>query len=260
MKYLLWIVIISIIVIGGFYAINSYIYMEKQGDPENRVPQEMVIDVQPVEHASAVITWGDAVIYTDPTGDASAYANRPAATIIVVTDIHGDHLSTSTLTAVRAGATLIVPQAVQDLLPAEHASTSRVMANGESIVEQGFTITAVPMYNLPEDDTSRHAKGRGNGYIFERDGQKLYIAGDTDGTPEMRALTEIDVALVPMNPPFTMTVEEAAETVLAFKPAHVYPYHYRGPDGLNDVELFKQLVNAGDPNIDVVLLDWYPNQ
>jgi L-ascorbate metabolism protein UlaG (beta-lactamase superfamily) len=260
MRTLVWIVFVLIILIGGFFVLNNYIYMEKQGEPENQVPQEMLIDVQPVEHASAVITWGDYVIYTDPTGDAAAYADRPSPSFVVLTDIHGDHLSTSTLAAVRGDAIVIVPQAVQELLPAEIASSTRVMANGESISANGFTITAVPMYNLPEDDTSRHTKGRGNGYIFERDGQKLYIAGDTDGTPEMRALTGVTVALLPMNPPFTMSVEEAAEAVLAFKPEHVYPYHYRSPDGLNDVEKFKQLVTAGDPNIDVVLLNWYPSQ
>jgi L-ascorbate metabolism protein UlaG (beta-lactamase superfamily) len=153
---------------------------------------------------------------------------------------------------------LIVPQAVKDLLPPDLASRAKVLKNGETITESGFQILAVPMYNLPEVADSRHAKGRGNGYVIERDGSRLYVAGDTAGIPEMRTLKNIDIALVPMNLPYTMSVEEAASAVLEFKPKKVYPYHYRGQNGLSDVSRFKELVNAGDPAVEVVLLEWYP--
>jgi len=134
-----------------------------------------------------------------------------------------------------------------------------VLANDEFTAEQELKIQAVPMYNLPDaDNKDRHVKGRGNGYIIAGVDFRVYVAGDTAGTPEMRALTDIDIALVPMNLPYTMGVEEAADAVLAFKPRQVYPYHYRGPDGLADVGTFKQLVNAGDPNIEVILAEWYP--
>src|SRR5690606_36671567 len=102
-----------------------------------------------------------------------------------------------------------------------------------------------------------HSKGRGNGYLLEMDGHRAYIAGDTAGIPEMRALTDIDLAFVPMNPPYTMDVEEAADAVLEFAPVTVLPYHYRTPDGLSDVARFAEIVNEGNPEIEVVQLEWY---
>ncbi len=239
-----------------FYAFNSYIYSEKQGDP-GRSGSPMV-SVTPVSHASAVIRFDDTVIFTDPVGESDAYAQLPAPDLILLTDIHGDHLSTSTLTALAGNATIIAPQAVKDLLPAELAARTQVLAHSERVTELDFDILALPMYNLPESADSRHPKGRGNGYVIERDGFRLYVAGDTAGIPEMRALRDIDIALIPMNLPFTMSVEEAADAVLAFRPAQVYPYHYRGQDGLSDVARFKELVDAGNADVEVVLLDWYP--
>lgn len=216
-------------------------------------------EIIPISHATAVITWGDRVIYADPVGKAKAFAGQPPADIVLVTDIHGDHFSTSTLTSVvGTNTSLIVPQAVMDQLPEYLKRQASILNNGESHDEKGFRVTAVPMYNIPESSGAFHTKGRGNGYVIERDGKRVYIAGDTSATPEMRALTEIDTALIPMNLPYTMSVEEAADGVLAFKPRRVYPYHYRGPDGLSDTNQFKELVNRGDPNIDVILLNWYP--
>ena len=219
--------------------------------------QSAPVQVIPISHATAVLVWGDVVIYTDPTGGAEAFAGQPLADIVLVTDIHGDHLETSTLAAVVGEqTTLIVPQAVKDMLPDDLAARARVLANGETIADRELKILAMPMYNLPEGP-ERHPKGRGNGYLIAGADFRVYVAGDTAGIPEMRALTDIDIALVPMNLPYTMGVEEAADAVLAFKPKQVYPYHYRGPDGLADVGKFKQLVDAGNAGVEVVLLDWY---
>jgi L-ascorbate metabolism protein UlaG (beta-lactamase superfamily) len=114
------------------------------------------------------------------------------------------------------------------------------------------------MYNLPETEDSRHPKGRGNGYVINLGGKSVYFSGDTEDIPEMRSLKNIDIAFVCMNLPFTMDVEQAAHAVLAFKPKIVYPYHYRGQNGLSDVEIFKKAVNAGNNKIDVRLRNWYP--
>ena len=256
-----------IVIAGAWYAFEKN--GAEQGDTMDTRMQSP-IKVIPISHATAILEWpastsdgsstrggGGAVFYTDPTGGADAFAGQPPADIVFVTDIHGDHLQPETLAAVLGDAVLVVPQAVKDQLPEALAGKSLVMKNGDSIEQHGFTITAIPMYNVPESPEAFHIKGRGNGYLIERDGTRLYIAGDTGGTQEMRALTNIDTALVPMNLPYTMSVDEAADAVLAFKPLHVYPYHYRGPDGLADVERFKQLVEAGDPSINVGLLDWY---
>ena len=254
MKILVWIVIAAAAIGAVAYAVK-----DKPADNAPIMQAPAAVTVVPITHATAVLRYKDATVYTDPTGAASLFAGQPAADIVLVTDIHGDHLSTTTLAAVVGTTTsLIVPQAVKDLLPAALAARARVLKNGETIQEKGFSITGVAMYNLPEATSSPHVKGRGNGYVLEKDGARVYIAGDTAGTPEMRALKNIDIALVPMNLPYTMTVEEAADAVLDFKPKAVYPYHYRGQDGLSDIQKFKQLVNAGDPAITVVLLDWYP--
>jgi len=259
MKTLLWVIAIIIVIGGLFYAFKGTTETPIGTTP---TPVSVPVVVTPITHATAILSWAGSTIYTDPTGSTTPFAGRPSPDIIIVTDIHGDHLSTTTtlLALVGSSTSLIVPQAVENLLPASLASSSKVLANDQTITEKGFSITAVPMYNLPTPGTTtpvRHTKGRGNGYIIERDGYRVYIAGDTAGTPEMRALTDIDIAFVPMNLPFTMGVDEAADAVLDFKPARVYPYHYRGQDGLADVDRFKQLVNAGDPNIEVVLLNWY---
>ena len=113
------------------------------------------------------------------------------------------------------------------------------------------------MYNLPDDKDARHSKGRGNGYVLTLGGKRIYISGDTEDIPEMRALKSIDVAFVCMNLPYTMDINQAAGAVLEFKPKVVYPYHYRGQGGLAEVEGFKKLVNAGSKSIDVRLRNWY---
>jgi L-ascorbate metabolism protein UlaG (beta-lactamase superfamily) len=116
------------------------------------------------------------------------------------------------------------------------------------------------MYNLPETADSRHTKGRGNGYVINIGGKNIYISGDTEDIPEMRALKNIDVAFVCMNLPYTMDINQAASAVLAFKPKIVYPYHYRGSGGLSDVAAFKKMVNEKDPKIDVRLAEWYSSK
>jgi L-ascorbate metabolism protein UlaG (beta-lactamase superfamily) len=217
--------------------------------------------VQPINHASVVLTAKGKTIYVDPVGGAAKYQGLAAPDIILITDIHGDHFDPATLDAIKtAGTVLVVPQAVADKLPAADKTAGLViLANGSHTDQGGIGIAAIPMYNLPASTTDpRHPKGRGNGYVLSVGGKKIYLSGDTQGIPEMRALTGIDVAFVCMNLPYTMDINEAADAVLAFKPKIVYPYHYRGQNGLSDVNAFKSLVQAGNKNIEVRLRNWYP--
>src|SRR6185436_1926633 len=147
---------------------------------------------------------------------------------------------------------IVVPKAVADQLPAELKSKAIVIANGEKKEVQGVAIEAVPMYNLTEDRLKFHTKGRGNGYVVTVGGKRVYISGDTEDIPEMRALKNIDVAFICMNLPYTMTEEQAASAVREFKPKIVYPYHYRG----SDAGKFEKLVGS-DSGIEVRLRDWY---
>ncbi len=225
-------------------------------EPKATVAGEPI--VTPISHASFVMEWGDIVIYNDPVGEVTQYTALPAPDLILLSDVHGDHLSTTTLLLLSSEATIIAPQAVMDLLPESLRAQTVVLENNVSTHFNGLLVTAMPMYNLPESEDSRHSKGRGNGYLVEGSERLVYIAGDTSGIPEMRALTNIDIAFIPMNLPYTMGVEEAADAVLAFAPRTVIPYHYRTPDGLSDIASFKNLVEAGSDSIEVRLLDWYP--
>lgn len=219
------------------------------------------VKICPIQHATAVLEWNNLSIYVDPTGGAEAFKGLDAPDLILITDIHGDHFDLKTLEELNTKkAKIIVPKAVADKMPAVFTPQVDVLNNGDTKERFGITIEAVPMYNLREEAKKFHQKGRGNGYVLNMGGQRIYISGDTEDIPEMRALTNIDKALVCMNLPYTMTVESAADAVLAFKPKQVYPYHYRGRPEVSNVAKFKRLVNSGNPNIEVVQLDWYPNE
>jgi len=204
----------------------------------------------PVKHASFVMQWNGKTIYVDPVGGAEPYAGLPGPDVVLVTDIHGDHLNAETLAGMH-GTAIVAPQAAYDQAPDNIKNMiTTIMKNGDKVSVDDIGIEAVPMYNITEDRLKYHAKGRGNGYLLTLGDTRVYIAGDTEAIPEMLALKDIDVAFIPMNLPYTMTVEQAAEAVRTFRPAIVYPYHYRG----SDVGEFKRLV--GDAS-EVRLLEWY---
>ena len=206
--------------------------------------------VHPINHATFAMAWKDKTIYVDPVGGGKRFDGLPKPDLILVTDIHGDHLDAGTLEAIGGSATIVAPAAVAEKLPEKLQTT--VLANGESKSVAGISVEAVPMYNLTADRLKFHNKGRGNGYVVTLGGKRVYISGDTEDIPEMRALKNIDVAFVCMNLPYTMTIEQAAGAVREFKPKIVYPYHYRG----SDTEKFKQLVGS-DGGVEVRLRDWY---
>ncbi|WP_223653154.1 MBL fold metallo-hydrolase [Hymenobacter psoromatis] len=217
------------------------------------------LTVQPITHGSVVFTWNGKTIYVDPYGGAAGYTGLAAPDVVLITDIHGDHLDPKTLAGLSVGkALMIVPQAVAEKLPVEYKPQVRILRNGQRLDTLGMTVSAIPMYNLPEAADAPHTKGRGNGYVLNMGGKNVYLSGDTEDIPEMRALKNIDVAFVCMNLPYTMDVNQAAQGVLAFKPGIVYPYHYRGQNGLSDVAAFKKTVNAANKKIDVRLRNWYP--
>jgi L-ascorbate metabolism protein UlaG (beta-lactamase superfamily) len=217
--------------------------------------------IQPVMHAALVLQWNAKTIWVDPSGGASLYAGLSSPHLILLTDIHGDHLDLKTLEALPIhNAKIIAPQAVIDKLPAKMKAQAMVLNNGDKTKLMDMEIKALPMYNLPETADSRHPKGRGNGYVLSLGSKKIYISGDTEDIAEMRDLDDIDVAFVCMNLPYTMDVNQAADAVLDFKPKIVYPYHYRGQNGLSDVNEFKAKVEAKNPKIEVRLRNWYPAQ
>jgi len=207
------------------------------------------VRITPIYHASLLIEAAGKAIYVDPWGRGN-YDGLPAADLILITDIHPDHLDPAQIAKLsKAGTTIIAPPAV-----AATVTSAKVLRNGESTSWEGWAVEAMPMYNMkrgPEPGKFYHDKGRGNGYVLTYGGKRFYIAGDTEGIPEMRALKNIDVAFVPMNLPYTMPPEEAADAVRAFHPKVVYPYHYRG----SDLAVFSKALEGS--GIEVRIRNWY---
>jgi L-ascorbate metabolism protein UlaG (beta-lactamase superfamily) len=208
------------------------------------------VKITPLNHASTLIEAGGKTVYFDPAQPAKL-AGLPKADLILITDIHGDHMDPDSIKEISKADTEIfaAPAVVQTV------TSGKPIANGETKTWQGWTIEAIPAYNLkrgPAPGKLFHDKGRGNGYVLTYGGKRFYFSGDTEGVPEMRALKNIDVAFVCMNLPYTMPPEEAADAVKAFHPKIVIPYHYRG----SDLAVFQKALEG--TGIEVRLLDWYP--
>ena len=204
------------------------------------------LEITPIRHASLLIQAGGKTLYVDPAqGD---YDALPKADYILITDVHGDHMVPAIIDKLKKPSTVILaPKAVVATV-----ASATVISNGETRTLGDFKVEALPMYNTTPERQQYHPKGRGNGYLLTYGGKRIYISGDTEGIPEMKALRNIDIAFVCMNLPFTMSPQEAAAAVRAFHPAVVYPYHSSG----SDVQAFaKALEGTG---IDVRLRDWYP--
>jgi L-ascorbate metabolism protein UlaG (beta-lactamase superfamily) len=242
--------------VAFLFCVSALFAQAQLAAPDHETVRGGELTIQPVMHATLVLTYNKKTIYVDPTGGAAAFKGLAAPDMILITDIHGDHFDPKTLDSIGGpGTVLVVPQAVADKLTPAAGRKPVILKNGDQTTQAGITITAIPMYNLPEAADAFHTKGRGNGYVLGIGGKQVYISGDTEDIPEMRSLKNIDIAFVCMNLPYTMDVNQAAQGVLAFKPKVVYPYHYRG----QDVNTFKSLVNAADKNIEVRLRNWYPS-
>ena len=189
-------------------------------------------------HASLLMAFNGKDIFIDPFGQVADYSSLPKADLVLITHEHRDHLDPQALAAIRTPATALV------LNPAgaRQVSGGIAMRNGDVETVAGLRVEAVPAYNLVhkrEDGQLFHPKGGGNGYILTFGDTRLYVAGDTENIPEMKALKIIDIAFLPMNLPYTMTPEMVADAANAFKPHILYPYHYGNTDTRKLVELLK---------------------
>ncbi len=182
-----------------------------------------------VGHGSLMFAFGGKAIHVDPVSAEADYAAMPKADLILVTHDHFDHLDPKAIAAIRKGDTAIV-------LTARCAPTIKggvVMRNGEAREVAGLKIEAVPAYNILHkrpDGAPFHPRGDGNGYVITFADTRVYVAGDTENTPEMKALKDIAIAFLPMNLPYTMTPEMVADAARAFRPRILYPYHYGKTD------------------------------
>ena len=214
------------------------------------------VTVHPVDHASVVLETPGGTIYVDPVGDAANYGGLPSPDLILITHEHGDHYNADTLAALVVENTqMIVNPAVYDMLPEAMQASATAIGNGATASYGDVGIDAIPAYNTTEERLNFHPQGRDNGYVISVDGLRIYVSGDTEDIPEMRALENIDVAFVCMNLPYTMDKEAAASAVMEFAPSYVYPYHYRGQDdGTQDPRAFAELISG---ETEVKIGNWY---
>jgi L-ascorbate metabolism protein UlaG (beta-lactamase superfamily) len=191
-----------------------------------------------IGHGTLMFAFGGKTIHVDPVGQYADYAKFPKADLILITHGHRDHLDPKAVAMLRQPSTeIVLTQAAAGLV-----AGGVVMANGEVKTVAGLTIEAVPAYNLVhkrESGEPFHPKGEGNGYIITFGGKRVYVAGDTENTPEMKALKGIDIAFLPMNLPYTMTPEMVADAARAFKPKILYPYHFGKTNTAGLVALLK---------------------
>jgi L-ascorbate metabolism protein UlaG (beta-lactamase superfamily) len=205
-----------------------------------------------IGHGSLMFTFNGMVIHVDPYSRRADYSTLPKADLVLITHHHRDHLDLDALNLIKKDKTkIIAPQKCADQI-----GKCLVMANGDSKIIDGLKIEAVPAYNLVhkrESGEPFHVKGEGNGYIITFGHKRVYVAGDTENIPEMKALKDIAVAFLPMNLPYTMTPEMVADAAKVFKPSILYPYHY----GDTDTSRLKELLKD-EKEIDVRIKRLYP--
>jgi len=182
-----------------------------------------------IGHASLMFEFGGKVIYNDPVGQYGDFSGLPKADVVLAAHEHGDHFELETIKKISKTGTKVV----MTPLCAPSLAGGVVLKNGESATVEGFRIEAVPAYNLVHmrsPGMPYHPKGVGNGYVITFGDKRVYIAGDTENIPEMRALGRIDVAFLPMNLPYTMTPAMVADAARIVKPGILYPYHTTDTD------------------------------
>jgi len=203
-------------------------------------------------HASLLMVFNGKNIYVDPFGEVADYSRLPKADIVFSTHEHFDHLDLKALATIRTPGTILVlnPAGAEKLAGGHDKPASIItMRNGGSTTVEGIRVEAVPAYNLVhkrENGQPFHPQGIGNGYVLTFGKTRLYLAGDTENTLEMKTLRDIDIAFLPMNLPFTMTPEMVADAAKAIRPRILYPYHYGNTDTNKLLELLK-----GEKNIEV---------
>jgi len=193
-----------------------------------------------IGHGTLMFTFAGKIIQVDPVGRYADYSTLPKADLIFITHEHGDHLDPGVIKTISTDKTnLILTERCT-----EKVEGGIIMKNGDLKTVQGLKIEAVPAYNIVHmrrENVPFHPKGQGNGYVLTLGNKRIYVAGDTENTPEMKALKDIDIAFLPMNLPYTMTPEMVADAAKAFKPRILYPYHFGNTDTSKIVGLLKDV-------------------
>ncbi len=184
-----------------------------------------------IKHGTLAICHDNVWIQIDPVtkhGKTTDYATEfPKADFILITHEHGDHLDAEAIEALTGDNTQLIGNAKS----CEQLGKGEYIANGENLqLTNVISLDAVPAYNTTPGRENFHPKGNGNGYVLTIDGLRIYIAGDTEDIPEMAELKDIDVALLPVNQPYTMTVEQCVRAAQTIQPKVLIPYHFGNTD------------------------------
>lgn len=204
-----------------------------------------------IKHASLEITYDGVEIQIDPVGVGAKpetdYGQFPKANLILITHEHRDHFEREAIAQIRTPATTIYSNmAVYNMF-----RNCIALANGDSVAYRNdITLKVVPAYNYSEDRTQFHPKGRDNGYILTIDGLRIYIAGDTEDIPEMAEIKDIDIAFLPCNQPYTMTIDQLVNAAKTIKPKVLFPYHY------SETPIQQAVMKLGGSGIDVRIRDY----
>lgn len=211
---------------------------EKQFETDTFKTSQGDIAITFLGHGTLMMEIGGKTIHVDPVAQTADYTKLPKADLILVTHEHADHLDLKAINLIKTDSTAVVVTENAGI----QVGGGIVLKNGDIKTIQGFRIEAAAAYNLVnmrKPDVPFHAKGVGNGYIITFGKMRVYIAGDTENTPEMKRLEMIDIAFLPMNLPYTMTPEMVANAAKAFRPKILYPYHYGNTDTAKLINLLK---------------------
>lgn len=193
-------------------------------------------------HASVAIEYDGKMIYVDPVEGNAEYERLPKADMILVTHSHYDHFDMKAIEALLKEDTRIL----LDKTSAEGFGGDCYTMLPGAVAEpfEDIRVEAVAAYNTSEHQLQFHPKEREDcGYVVTLDGAvRIYVSGDTEPTAEQAALTNIDVAFICVNQPYTMTPEQAVQAVKAVAPKIYYPYHYGQVDEPTDVEALAEML------------------
>ncbi len=229
----------TLLICGLFALLTTTLSAQESFEKDTIKTSEGNLVITFIAHATLMFEFNGMVIHVDPVSDYADYSRLPDADIIFLTHEHGDHLDLKALKEIRTDKTVVVLTE----RCTRKVDGGIVMKNGDHRMVEGLKVEAVPAYNIVHKRSNGqpfHPKGVGNGYIIEFGDKRVYIAGDTENTPEMKKLKGIDIAFLPMNLPYTMTPEMVADAAKSFKPKILYPYHYGSTDPNRLVELLKE--------------------
>jgi L-ascorbate metabolism protein UlaG (beta-lactamase superfamily) len=236
--------------------ISSVAALATQASPapsDTLVVADQAIVIHPVHHASFLLEWDDVIVAIDPVGDVDHFLRLGRPHLILVTHRHGDHLDVDIVRELAADHNVVIsPPDVAEMIP---ACDPVALMSGDAHLVGDLRVTAVPAYNVTAERLAFHPPGRDNGYVLERDGARVYIGGDTEDIPELAAIGPVDAAFLPMNLPWTMSVEQAIHAARMVQPRVLYPYHHRNRDGTHaDLDRLERELG---PDIEVRSLAWY---